>query len=804
MHILHFLFRIFTNNTLFYICIIYIIYSRIMSCIPYMFVLLLVIACRSHADIEFDIDRFETGNDEVQYKLLCDLADTEEALNTGPHDKDYYDDEIGMLKNYKGHPVRNSLRYALALLDIYRPQPDEKYYQKLHILGFHSEHQILERAKKIIFTSLNYQCTGWEENKCTDNHGISLRNIRYNYYYTTDICYNYATWPDYIEDFDCDSGRLDRNNALFCGIIIIQILSDHRDKFTDSEINIILSTLDRIAYRTVIRNETIEWTNVAFMDICLTYIAGLHLDNHEYMNYAVDKLDLLYRYTQKRNGFQEFNSPVYSLVSLDTAGLMMIYMASHLENSSTRKIAYLYDMIWRDIIVYYHCGMHVNVGPKSRSTDIEVTSLAYRKGLRLLLFRNGITCGNQPMVHFGSNILLKAGETGTSYRIMHKPPGRYHSIDEGSTKRIITIQKPTQLIDNSGRNIDSIGDFRNVSPLKLYTYSNNKYAISSINHYPLRIDSRPLVVYVKGNTDNNSLASIHPEIYYKNSDSGNYEFMDSNAILFSKQNDNIAYCIIVFSLDYRDKRISNMPLDEIRIVFRCHDYRSRIYARRNKQRVMYTVGEKPDDSDAVHVHIMHIGSQIGNYNGKWSSDKGGYDIVIKSTDGHSMLITDDPAYAAFAIEVTDNVSSNIGDINCELYEHDDGLLYIYIYKINDDMRSNVIQAVAKPDIHNRMIWNQVPVELEGVLDRGKAVLTWDDNIYCNKGFLVERKNENGEAFNLLSIVETGDEIVENMSYIDDSIDNDIAYIYRIVPVFKSNGIEINGVSSNYVKIEKEK
>lgn len=250
-----------------------------------------------------------------------------------------YDDKLKMLKqplavnsssvskfikSFPVHPTRESLEYALALLDTEQPK-------------------LRQRAIEIV------------------NKVIELQNKNID----SDYC---GTWPKYSEYripfFKGKFFKPDKNWTEFLSMILLIILVDHANKLNADLIvkidRAILLAMSAIHSREV----EVQYTNIFIKGAYVALIAGRRYHNSDLYKFGSERIQHIYEYTQKNGGFGEYNSPNYAIVTLKT----LCYLLLHLQDVELeKKIKHLYRVAWQEIAFHFHSSTRQWAGPHSRT-----------------------------------------------------------------------------------------------------------------------------------------------------------------------------------------------------------------------------------------------------------------------------------------------------------------------------------------------------------------------------------------------------------------------------------------------------
>lgn len=174
----------------------------------------------------------------------------------------------------------------------------------------------------------------------------------------------YGIWPWFYEEPLTQMAPPDWNWADFCGkeLVLAALLHGHRlpEELRDEMRQGVSCACEAIIKRDV----GPHYTNIAIMGAFVTLIAGELYGRQDYIDYALQRLEKLKRYTEDLGTFQEFNSPQYSVIAI--VELSKIYTYS--VNPRAQQIASgLLEMVWRMVAEHYHPMTQQWAGPHSRS-----------------------------------------------------------------------------------------------------------------------------------------------------------------------------------------------------------------------------------------------------------------------------------------------------------------------------------------------------------------------------------------------------------------------------------------------------
>ncbi|MDI3311555.1 MAG: hypothetical protein QJR05_09055, partial [Thermoanaerobacterium sp.] len=243
-----------------------------------------------------------------------------------------YDPEVKMIRKpfhspgyhttLKGgftHPTRDSLIYAVALLD----SGLEEYRQ---------------RAEEILEKTLSLQ----DVDPSSKTYGI---------------------WPWFYEEPLEQMSPPDWNWADFCGKELLQVVIDHSERISPQLLKKVKEGIFHAAHSIIRRNIGPDYTNIAIMGTYVTLVASQILKDNQIWEYGKQRLKKIYEYTLHHGAFTEYNSPTYTIVALEDISRML----QHVKNEECLKmIEYLNQIGWKCLAEHFHPTTRQWAGPHSR------------------------------------------------------------------------------------------------------------------------------------------------------------------------------------------------------------------------------------------------------------------------------------------------------------------------------------------------------------------------------------------------------------------------------------------------------
>jgi hypothetical protein len=239
------------------------------------------------------------------------------------------------LKGGYVHPTRDSLNYAVALLDT-------------------GSDQRLDRATQILRKVISLQ----DQNPDSRTYGI---------------------WSWFYEEPLDKMSPPDWNWADFCGTQLLQVARDHMDRLPADLQKDIRESIIHACHSIKRRNVGPGYTNIALMGTYVTLSAGELFDDAEILEYGRSRLRRFWDYTQERGSFSEYNSPTYTVVAINE----ITRMFSHVKDPQSRPlIDKINRFAWFHLARHFHPPTQQWAGPHSRSY-----STMLRSGTRAFIQR---------------------------------------------------------------------------------------------------------------------------------------------------------------------------------------------------------------------------------------------------------------------------------------------------------------------------------------------------------------------------------------------------------------------------------
>jgi len=236
------------------------------------------------------------------------------------------------LKGGQVHPTRDSLQYAVALLDS-------------------GDNKRLQRAQNILRRVIALQ----DQDPKSKTYGI---------------------WSWFMEEPLDKMAPPDWNWADFCGTQLLQVAIDHADRLPEDLQQKVKTSIIHAANSIKRRNVGPGYTNIALMGAYVTLTAGDLFDNADLLEYGRSRLRRFWEYTNTHGSFSEYNSPTYTAVAINEITRML----RHVKDPDSRDlIQNLNRFAWRHLARHFHPPTRQWSGPHSRcyATLLRTSSLAF-------------------------------------------------------------------------------------------------------------------------------------------------------------------------------------------------------------------------------------------------------------------------------------------------------------------------------------------------------------------------------------------------------------------------------------------
>ncbi len=218
------------------------------------------------------------------------------------------------------HPTRRSLAYAVALVE-------------------RGEAKDLERAEKVIRKVLTLQVT----------------DPKHPYY---------GIWPWLLEEPVDEMAPPDRNWADFLGAQIAVLLKNYPDRLPGDLRESMRASLRHAVIEIRRRDVQPSYTNIAIMGGGVCAAAGELFDDEEMLAYGRDRLQRCVAATEHHGGFNEYNSPTYTIVALHEAERVLQVVDDALSREAAEQLRLA---AWQVVADSFHPATGQWAGPHSRA-----------------------------------------------------------------------------------------------------------------------------------------------------------------------------------------------------------------------------------------------------------------------------------------------------------------------------------------------------------------------------------------------------------------------------------------------------
>ncbi|MDR2626611.1 MAG: hypothetical protein LBC40_01085, partial [Dysgonamonadaceae bacterium] len=409
------------------------------------------------------------------------------------------------------------------------------------------------------------------------------------------------------------------------------------------------------------RNVQPDYTNICIMGTYVCYMVGDLCHLPEMTAYARERLRNFYGYTLRNGGFAEYNSPTYTLVSMDE---LLRMKQTILHPDDRRMIEDLYTMTWDLIARHFHHPSGQWCGPHLRAYNDLADADFYR-----LLYNAS-----------GGRIELP----GDYLRIPNviKP----HCIPESVMPKFSQPVLPRLEIDT----------FVSADPLRKEIvgklYASPAFALASVNQSYMWNQTRPLIAHW-GTPEKPSCLRVR-FLHDK------HDFSAVN--IASVQDSTSVLAIFNIAVDGGDTHPILDPIQNASI--RASDLRLRIEAGGNLDGLQFTIPDRYGDAAGFDTPTVEAAFQIpyagwDNYTGhweKWADEKHcGIDYVLYSGDARTFRLDEmQEAVVGLYLAFSDKSGDELALPNVTSERQGDYLIL--------STKQMTIKAPAKPDKESRI------------------------------------------------------------------------------------------------------
>jgi hypothetical protein len=193
-------------------------------------------------------------------------------------------------------------------------------------------------------------------------------------------------WHYHAEESVLDWPIPDFNWADFNGMTLLMIWYLKWELLSAPMRQRVREMIRRAAHSVMRRNVAMDYTNIAIKGTFVTLAAAEVLDDAELMTYATDRAVRLHEETFRTDSFAEYNSPTYAGVSL--AGLMAIdgFVRHEPSKALAREIQHRF---WRHLASHWHAPTGELAGPHSRTYTVRLHDSPMSPGLMIVKASGG-------------------------------------------------------------------------------------------------------------------------------------------------------------------------------------------------------------------------------------------------------------------------------------------------------------------------------------------------------------------------------------------------------------------------------
>lgn len=317
----------------------------------------------------------------------------------------------------------------------------------------------------------------------------------------------YGIWPYYLEEPLENMSPPDWNWADFIGTQLLQVVINHYQRLPADLAVKIHMALIHAARSIQRRNVGPGYTNIAIMGTHVTLAVSDIYNTSDLHQYSMKRLQNIVNFTKANGGFEEYNSPTYTIVALQELGRLKMHSVVP---EAKQLVDTLYYIAWQEIVDHYHPATGQWAGPHSR---------AY----------------NNFLLPADFEFLQKALKNQMDERLPLLVPADLQPVFQ-SNKTVSHAITNTYVKAIPGRQPDLIGT----------TYFNGFWVLGSVNWAEMWNQRRPLIAYWgdKTKTSYFRIRFLHD----------GFDF--SSAQFFSIQKHGRVLIGIVLAIDGGDKHIS--------------------------------------------------------------------------------------------------------------------------------------------------------------------------------------------------------------------------------------------------------
>lgn len=184
----------------------------------------------------------------------------------------------------------------------------------------------------------------------------------------------YGIWSYHFEEPLAQMNKPDWNWADFIGVKLLEAYMKYNKVFPKDLKSKLERSIIHAARSIEKRDVKPGYTNIAIMGTLVTHLTAHLFNIPDLKDYADMRMKRFYDYTKKLGGFEEYNSPNYTVVALDELVRMKQYI---LDPETLEMVNYCYDTAWKVLGTHFHPPTGQLAGPHSRSYSTLLRSSFY-------------------------------------------------------------------------------------------------------------------------------------------------------------------------------------------------------------------------------------------------------------------------------------------------------------------------------------------------------------------------------------------------------------------------------------------
>ena len=174
----------------------------------------------------------------------------------------------------------------------------------------------------------------------------------------------YGLWPWYAEETLEEMERPDYNMADFNAKAMIVSLYEAGDNLSQSIREKMYKSIEMACQCIINRNVDLGYTNVCIMDCFVTCAAGELMGNKKLLDYGRNKLLQFIYYTKGKGDIAEYNSPTYTIVTINDIGDFLKYLK---DEEVLRYANEINHMLWNMLAQHFDYNILQLIGPQERA-----------------------------------------------------------------------------------------------------------------------------------------------------------------------------------------------------------------------------------------------------------------------------------------------------------------------------------------------------------------------------------------------------------------------------------------------------